>query len=94
LTLVDVSPILALVDMEADMTRTTALPPSLSFALAQERVAELRARAEHAQLVRTARGRRRSPAWPAGVAAALRDSIASSVPSRGARRRGEPCPTC
>ena len=67
---------------------------SMTLAVAHARIAELRAAAEHAHLVRTARGPRRAPSWPAGVAAALRDSLAGALPvSRTAARR-QPCATC
>ena len=66
----------------------------MTLAVAQARIAELRSAAEHAQLVRTARGPRRTPAWPARVAAALRDSLAGALPTSRSAARCEPCPTC
>jgi hypothetical protein len=70
-------------------------PASPSMAFAQERVAELRAAAEHARAVRSARGPRRTAPWPDLVVAALRDSLGTALPTprRGAARC-KPCPTC
>ena len=67
---------------------------SMTLALAQARIAELRSAAEHAHLVRSARSPRRAPSWPAGVVAALRDSLAGALPVSRASARRQPCPTC
>lgn len=67
---------------------------SMSLAVAQARIGELRAAAEHADLVRTARSPRRAQSWPAGVAPALRDSLAGALPSSRSAARRQPCPTC
>ena len=67
---------------------------SMTLVMAQARIAELRAAAEHAQRVRTARGPRRAPSWPAGVAVALRDSLTGALPRSRATSRRQPCPTC
>ena len=67
---------------------------SMTLAVAAARIAELRSAAEHADLVRAARGPRRAPSWPAGVAAALRDSLAGALPASRSAARCEPCPTC
>ena len=78
------------------MTRSTALPLSLTDAAAAAHLADLRADAERHRVVRAAR-RRRGPAWPASVVAALRESISAGLPGsrlpRGSRR-ATPCPTC
>jgi hypothetical protein len=73
------------------------LAPTPTLALAYERIAELRAAAERDRLVQAAgapapadRARR---AWPSGLVAALRDSLATLIPS-GAVRRERACPTC
>ena len=66
----------------------------MTLAAAHARIAELRAAAEHADLVRTARGPHRAPSWPAGVAAALRNSLAAALPASRSAARRQPCPTC
>ena len=76
-------------------THSAALLPSPSLALAHERIAELRAAAEHAgraRIARTVRGR--TVAWPGGFVAALRDSLATANPARLVGRNGQVCPTC
>lgn len=65
-----------------------------SLALAHERIAVLRAEAEHDRLVRAARGPRRGPSWAAGVVALLRESLAGSLPASRPLARRQPCPTC
>lgn len=75
------------------MTYTTALPLSPAHGAASARLAELRTEAERHQLARAAR-RRRAPAWPVTVAAALRDSLAAARPSGRAAGSGQTCPTC
>lgn len=67
---------------------------SMTLGMAQARIAEVRAAAEHAHLVRTARGPQRAPSWPAGVAAALRDSLTGALPTSRSTARRQPCPTC
>jgi hypothetical protein len=67
---------------------------SPSLAVAHERIAELRAAAQRAELVRAARSRRRAPVWPAGVVSALRESLAGVLPSSRAVAGCQPCPTC
>ena len=67
---------------------------SMTLAAAHARIAELRAAAEHADLLRTARGPHRSRSWPAGVAAALRNSLAGALPAAHFTARRKPCPTC
>lgn len=67
---------------------------SMTLVVAQARIAELRGAADHAHLVRTARGPRRAPSWSASVAAALRDSLAYALPGSRATSRRQPCPTC
>lgn len=72
-------------------------PGSLSLVLAKERVAELRAEAERSRQVRAARAAhapRRTPAWPAGLVAALRASLTGSSPGPRNVARRRPCPTC
>ena len=79
------------------MTSQTHQPypsPSMSLDMAQARIAELRTAAEHAHQVRTARGPRAAPSWPAGVAAALRDSLAGALPTSRSAVRRQPCTTC
>ena len=73
-------------------TPSAVLLPSPSLTLAHERIAELRAAAEHHE--RASIARRRKVAWPAGFVAALRDSLATAIPARRGRRTGQPCPTC
>ena len=65
-----------------------------ALALAQERIATLRAEADHGRLVRAARSPRRRPSWPAGVVAALRESLAGRMPASRAVARRQPCTTC
>jgi hypothetical protein len=69
-------------------------PDFPSVALAQERIAALRAEAERGRLTRAARGPRRGPSWSAGVVAALRQSLAGSLPASQTVTRRQPCPTC
>ena len=69
-------------------------PDFPSLALAHDRIATLRAEAERGRQVRAARSPRRGPSWPAGVIAALRASLAGSLPASRAVARREPCPTC
>lgn len=77
------------------MTRsTTTLPLTPSHAAALAHVAELRAAAEHHTLVRAARRRRRVPAWPPRVAAALRDGLAAALPVGRTTRTRQTCPSC
>ena len=67
---------------------------SMTLAMAQARIAELRDAAEHARLVRTARGPHRAPSWPASVTAALRDNLAYVLRGSRATSHRQPCPTC
>lgn len=79
------------------MTRTPALPLSLTHAAVSAHLAELRAEAERERLAHAVPRHRRTPAWPTAVAAALRDSVASALTSRrqlnGTGRRAS-CATC
>lgn len=79
------------------MTRTPALPLSLTHAAVSAHLAELRAEADRERLAHAVPRRRRSPAWPTAVAAALRGSVSSALPSRrkleGTGRRAS-CATC
>jgi ribosomal protein L39E len=78
------------------MSRSNALPLSLTHAVALAHIADLRAEAERHQLARAVRTRRRVPAWPATVVAALRDSLAGAD-RRPSQRRGterHACVTC
>jgi hypothetical protein len=68
-------------------------PDFPSLALAHERIATLRAEAEHGRLVRAA-SPRRGTSWPGAVVAALRESLAGSIPVSRAVARRQPCPTC
>jgi hypothetical protein len=71
--------------------------PSLDFpplALAYDRIAVLRTEADRARLGGAGRAPRRGPSWPAGVVAALRESIAGALPASRAVVRREPCTTC
>jgi hypothetical protein len=70
------------------------LAPSMSLAMAQARIAELRTNAERARVVRIARGPRRAPSWPASVAAALRDSLTGALPASRSAVRRQTCTTC
>ena len=65
-----------------------------SLALAHERIAALRAEAERGRLMRAPRGPRRGPSWSAGVVAALRESLARSLPNSRTVPERQPCPTC
>lgn len=67
---------------------------SMSLAMAQARIADLRAAAEQSRQVRAARGPRRALSWPVGVAAALRDSLAGALPASGSTPRRQTCTTC
>jgi len=69
-------------------------PDFPSLALAYDRIAVLRAEAEHGRLVRAARSPRRRPWWSAGVVAALRTSLAGSLPASRPFARHQPCATC
>ncbi len=69
-------------------------PDFPALALAHERIATLRAEAEHDRRARAAGSPRRGPSWPAGVIAALRASLAGSLPAARTAARRDPCPTC
>ena len=69
-------------------------PDFPSLALAHERIAALRAEVERDRLARAARGSRRGPSWSAGVVAALRESLAGSLPALRTEARRQPCATC
>jgi hypothetical protein len=69
-------------------------PDFPSLALAHERIAVLRAEAERDRLVRAARGPRRRLSWSAGVVAALRESLAGSLPASRRVARRQTCATC
>lgn len=81
------------------MTQPSTLPESATHALALAHIADLRREAELGQLARTVRRSRRqargTPAWPAVVVAALRDSLAGSrtgrTPVPAADRSGTAC---
>jgi hypothetical protein len=64
------------------------VPESLAFAAAVARIADLRRESASAEMRRSARLARSTPArWPAAVVIALRDSLRPGAPAR-------PCPTC
>jgi hypothetical protein len=65
-----------------------------ALALAHDRIAALRAEAEHGRLTRAPRARGRGRLWSAGVVAALRESIARSLPASRTMARRQPCATC
>ena len=69
-------------------------PDFPALALAHDRIAVLRAEAEHGRLVRAARGPRRGPRWSAGVVDALRTSLAGSLPASRTLAQHQPCATC
>ncbi|MGZ4502035.1 MAG: hypothetical protein ACXVXD_16520 [Nocardioidaceae bacterium] len=76
------------------MTRTPALPLSLTHAAALAHIADLRAEAEREHLTRGATPTRHLRSWLAAPTAALRDRVAGALPGGRALGHRAPCPTC
>ena len=76
------------------MTRTPALPQSLTHAAALAHIADLRAEAEREHLTRGATQARHLPSWLAAATVALRGRVAGALPGGRAPGHRAPCPTC
>jgi hypothetical protein len=78
------------------MTDTITQPLSATHGAALARIAELRAQAEHDELVHEVVRTRRGPAWPAAHVAALRDSLRGfeTRTSRTPSTTRDACATC
>jgi hypothetical protein len=84
LTIVDVcSTVSKKIDFE-ETTRMNTMPLDPLAASVHAHIEQLRREADTHRLARNARGPRRAYTWPAGITAALRDSVAAAF-SRPAR---------
>ena len=74
------------------MTHTSSLPTSVTYDATLERLAELRRVAERRH---SASARRRPrPSWPTRAVGAVRESVATALPSRRGHGQAAACPSC